>query len=222
MKEWEGILKYKMRKSPAVYNKLISLWSMLVVWQQQDHISIELPTYPAIFLSRLSVVTSINLCKIELSLLSQKAQRVQKLPDKTSERSSPDWNVYSWLCNEFQSRVPPSSPGKSCSSDRAPRRAGGWNRPSPASWRRRRKGRKEEDSRQKLANATPFLTLSLFCFWHYVYSKHCQFMPDDGQSCTETVANYKYSRVVLVLSGQGDSQITSEFIWTRPPEIQSS
>ena len=74
MKEWEGILKYKMRKSPAVYNKLISLWSMLVVWQLQDHISIELPTYPAIFLSRLSVVTSINLCKIELSLLSQKAQ----------------------------------------------------------------------------------------------------------------------------------------------------
>ena len=48
---------------------------MLVVWQLQDHISIELPTYPAIFLSRLSVVTSINLCKIELSLLSQKAQR---------------------------------------------------------------------------------------------------------------------------------------------------
>ena len=74
MKEWEGILKYKMRKSPAVYNKLISLWSMLVVWQLQDHISIELPTYPAIFLSRLSVVTSINLCKIELSLLSQKVQ----------------------------------------------------------------------------------------------------------------------------------------------------
>ena len=63
---------------------------MLVVWQLQDHISIKLPTYPAIFLARLSVVASINLCKIELSLLSQKAQRVQKLPDKTSERSSPD------------------------------------------------------------------------------------------------------------------------------------
>ena len=68
-------MKYKMRKSPAVYNKLISLWSMLVVWQLQDHISIKLPTYPAIFLARLSVVASINLCKIELSLLSQKAQR---------------------------------------------------------------------------------------------------------------------------------------------------
>ena len=114
-------------------------------------------------------------------------QRVQKLPDKTSERSSPDWNVYSWLCNEFQSRVPPSSPGKSCSSDRAPRRAGGWNRPSPASWRRQRKGRKEEGSRQKLANATTFFntftflfltlclfqTLSVYAWWRTELYRNC-------------------------------------------------
>ena len=38
---------------------------------------------------------------------------------------------------------------------RAPRRAGGWSRSSPASWRRQRKGR-EEGSRQKLAIAMNF------------------------------------------------------------------
>ena len=37
----------------------------------------------------------------------------------------------------------------------APRRAGGWSRSSPASWRRQRKG-KEEGSRQKLAIAMNF------------------------------------------------------------------
>ena len=55
-------------------------------------------------------------------------------------------------------------PRESCSSDRAPRRAGGWNRPSPASWRRQRKGRKEEGSRQKLANATTFFNTFTFLF----------------------------------------------------------
>ena len=66
---------------------------------------------------------------------------LQQLPGQTSERSSADWNVNSWLCAQLQGRVSPGPSGESSPSDRADGGAGGRSRPAAASRKRQRKRR---------------------------------------------------------------------------------
>ena len=100
---------------------------------------------------------------------------LQQLPGSTSERGCADWNVNSWLCTEFQGRIPPGPSCKSGTSDWPDGGARGRSRPTAACRKRQRSSREESkrprwswkrrEDGWKLANAKTFLTLSLFIVW---------------------------------------------------------